>query len=76
MRFPQHKLEHPNGSWHQKSTKKMKNHQQGYAYLTLPAHKRLYAVAQLTLPPQGGQGWLVRRRHTSSFKTHLLIKTP
>lgn len=55
---------------------KMKNHQQGYAYLTLPAHKRLYAVAQLTLPPQGGQGWLVRRRHTSSFKTHLLIKTP
>lgn len=55
---------------------KMKNHQQGCAYLTLPAHKRLYAVAQLTLPRQGGQGWLVRRRHTSSFKTHLLIKTP
>lgn len=53
---------------------KMKNHQQGCAYLTLPAHKRLYAVAQLTLPPQGGQGWLLEdvirllSRHTCSSK--------
>ena len=40
---------------------KMKNHQQGCAYFTLPAHNHLYARAQLTLPPQEGQGWLVSR---------------